>query len=183
PPGACRGTQKAERPVNRGSRREEVLPGSGGPPGTPPTGRTLVAAAGTLSPWLLEPFSNAHRHRFQNRGFVHFEREIRLLAQHGLVGVCHALRPDAKASVPFPALYPGWDFPGPPNPFPFVEALVENVVFAQIALGPVTAAVAEIVAPANEKRAYPVAAFSGNLPRFELQKQLHRVPSDRRGVF
>ena len=62
----------------------------------------------------------------------HFDGRLGFRLQARRDPVVHSFRPDVKAAAAFAA-----DFPRPPDAFTLVESLVEDVVLAQVLLGPV----------------------------------------------
>src|SRR5205823_2282301 len=91
--------------------------------------------------------------------------------------VRHALGPDVKAAALRGICAAGGDLPHAPDAFPFIEALVEDVVLAEIALGPVALAVLHVVAAAHHELADPIAAIASHGAVSERQPQFHQVPA------
>src|SRR6185437_5164825 len=103
---------------------------------------------------------------FEDRGRV--RRRVDGLGQVGTRRIAHAFGPDVESPLPR-----GRDLPEAPDALPLVEALVGHVVLADVALGPVALAVVEVVLPADQERADPVASLAGHGPLAEAQVQLH----------
>src|SRR5262249_40762998 len=85
-------------------------------------------------------------------------------------GIGHAFRPDVKAAAEV-----GWNLPHAPDAFALVVALVEHVVLAEIAFGPVALAGIEEILAAEQEFAHPVAPFGLNLALGKGDVQLHQV--------
>src|SRR5207245_1362799 len=62
-----------------------------------------------------------------------------------------------------------------PDAFAFVEAVVENVVLAEVALGPMAMSGSNFVAAADREFADPIAALAGHDAVLKSQVQLHAV--------
>src|SRR5262249_39700993 len=91
--------------------------------------------------------------------------------------VGHAFRPDVEAAPGRTAELRVAEFPRAPDAFAFVVPLVEYVVAALVALGPMALAVAEIVATTDGKGADPVAAFAADFAGLEGEPGFHQVAS------
>ncbi len=103
--------------------------------------------------------------------FGHFLLFGLLLAFAGLA------RPDVEAAVAIE-----WELPGAPNAFAFPEAVVENVMRAEVTLGPVTFQGAAIVAAPDEKAANVIQALPAYRAMGEAEMELHPVPAPARTI-
>src|SRR5207249_2548157 len=99
-----------------------------------------------------------------------------LFGQLRLAAAALAFGPDVEPAALLRRVLTGGDLPCPPDAFAFVEALVEDIVLAEIAFAPVAPAVFGGVAPAQHERADPVAAFSRDGAVAKGQTQFHQVP-------
>jgi len=67
------------------------------------------------------------------------------------------------------------DFPCTPNAFPVAKAAVENVVRADVALGPVTLAIPGIVAAFDQEPPDVVVAVAGDRAVQEREQEVHAM--------
>src|SRR5262249_38595549 len=74
----------------------------------------------------------------------------------------------------------GGDLPHAPDALALVEALVKDVVLADVALRPVALAAGHLVTAADHELADPVAAFAGQGAVAEVQAQLHEMAAGHR---
>src|SRR5262249_34050356 len=86
----------------------------------------------------------------------------------------HALWPDVEAAALVVVGLAG-NFPDAPDAFALVETLVEDVVLAEVALGPVALAVPDAVATADEEAPDPVAPLALDDAAAKGEAQLREV--------
>jgi hypothetical protein len=82
--------------------------------------------------------------------------------------------PDMEA-----AMSPRGDLPRAPNPFALPEAAIENVVRAQIRLGPVTLAVGVVVAALDEEPTNVIHSVPAHIAIGEGEQEFHPMPVPR----
>src|SRR5262245_23175065 len=69
--------------------------------------------------------------------------------------------------------------PGAPDPLALVKAIVEDGVLAGVLLGPVAAAVSEVIAALDGEGPHPIAALAAEQALGEFQEQFGRMPAGR----
>jgi hypothetical protein len=83
-------------------------------------------------------------------------------------------RPDVEA-----AMGPRGDLPRAPNPLALPEAAIENIVRAQIALGPVTLAAGSVVTAFDEEPANVINTIASHVAARECKQEVHPMPVPR----
>src|SRR5262249_13899688 len=91
----------------------------------------------------------------------------------------HDFGPNVKAAVQACELPAGGNLPATPDAFAFVKALIEDVVFADVALGPVTFAVRQVIATTDDEGADPIAALAGHAASAKRELQLHQMAAGK----
>src|SRR5262249_6154716 len=119
-----------------------------------PTPHSKEAELNDLSKGLLRRDGSTDRFRdglLGFDGFGHRNRQLRLFCEGGFGRIQHAFRPYVKTASLGCEIAAARDFPGSPDAFAFVEALIIDVVLGQVTLGEMALAVGQVILASDDE--------------------------------